>query len=191
MALRGTRGCGRTRGHRLTVRARREKNALFQWEEDNPPGNCCSSRKQPERELLVTAEREASGAKGPARGSASTQARMKIERQRSLETSNVTAEPIRTGRRPLSAWEASSKSTEQKHRGSGAGMWAKEEDVNTGSPRRWGQRPQPEAREGQAGSARVAERSVVAKKRVMIAEPRDLSSRSTQKQQEPGRLTSV
>jgi hypothetical protein len=26
-------------------RARRGKNALFQWEEDNPPGNCCSSRK--------------------------------------------------------------------------------------------------------------------------------------------------
>jgi hypothetical protein len=45
---------------KLRVRARREKNALFQWEEENPPGNCCSSRKQPESELLVTAEREAS-----------------------------------------------------------------------------------------------------------------------------------
>jgi len=47
-------------------RARHEKSALFQWEEDIPPGNCCSSRKQPERALRVTAEREASGAKGPA-----------------------------------------------------------------------------------------------------------------------------
>jgi hypothetical protein len=47
---------------------RREKSALFQWEEDIPPGNCCSSRKQPERGLLVTAEREAFGAKGSATG---------------------------------------------------------------------------------------------------------------------------
>ena len=33
-----------------------------------------------------------------------------------------------------------------------------------------------------------SERSIIAEKRVMIAEPRDLSSSSTQKQQEPGRL---
>jgi hypothetical protein len=66
---------------------RREKSALFQWEEDIPPGNCCSSRKQPERGLLVTAEREAFGAKGSAKAeSASTQARMKTERRASLET---------------------------------------------------------------------------------------------------------
>jgi hypothetical protein len=36
---------------------------------------------------------------------------------------------------------------------------------------------------------RVAERSVVAKKRVTTVEQRDLSSRATQKEQEPGRLT--
>jgi hypothetical protein len=40
---------------------------LIQWEEDNPPGNCCSSRKQSERELLETARLEAFDAKGAAR----------------------------------------------------------------------------------------------------------------------------
>ena len=54
-------------------------------------------------------------------------ARMKIERRASLETGNVTAEPVRNRRRLSSVWEASSKSTEQKRRGMGAGMWAKEE----------------------------------------------------------------
>ena len=57
---------GHRYGAKPRIRARHEKSALFQWEEDIPPGNCCSSRKQPERELPVTAEREASGAKGPA-----------------------------------------------------------------------------------------------------------------------------
>ena len=125
---------------------------------------------------------EASGAKDSAvAGSASTQARMKIERRASLETGNVTAEPVGNRRRPRSVWEASSKSTKRKHRGFGAGMWAKEGSVNTGSPRRWGERPQPEAREGQAGSARVAERPVVAVKRVTIVEQRGLSSESERK----------
>src|ERR1700676_4736551 len=107
-------------------------------------------------------------------GSVSTQARMKIERRASLETGNVTAEPVRNRRRPPSAWEASSKTTKQEHRGIGAGMWAKEGSVNTGSPRWRGERPQPEAREGQTGPPRVAERSVVASKRVMIVERRGL-----------------
>ena len=44
---------------------RHGKGALLQWEEDIPPGSCCSNRKQPERSLLVTAVVEASGAKGP------------------------------------------------------------------------------------------------------------------------------
>ena len=39
------------------------------------------------------------------------QARMELERQVSLETGNVTAEPVRNKRRPPSAWEASSTST--------------------------------------------------------------------------------
>src|SRR6516162_2529725 len=114
---------------------------------------------------------------------------MKIERRASLETGNVTAEPVRNRRRPPSAWEASSTSTKQEHRGIGAGMWAKEGSVNTGSPRWRGARPQPESREGQAGSARVAERSVVASKRVMIVEQRDLGSESEGKCVKWRRLT--
>ena len=60
--------------------------------------------------------------------------------------------------------------------------------VNTGSPRQRGARPLLENREDQNRLTWVAERSVVAKKRVTIEERRDLSSRATQKQQEPGRL---
>jgi hypothetical protein len=114
---------------------------------------------------------------------------MKIERRASFETGNVTAELVRNRRRPPSVWEASSKSTEQEHRGIGAGMWAKEGSVNTGSPRWRGERPQLEAREGQAGPTRVAERSVVARKRVMIVERRDLGSESERKCAECGRMT--
>ena len=33
----------------LTSLVRHEKGALLQWEEDIPPGSCCSNRKQPER----------------------------------------------------------------------------------------------------------------------------------------------
>jgi hypothetical protein len=69
----------------------------------------------------------------------------------------------------------------REHRGSGDGMSAKEQVVNTGNPIRWEERSQPEFREEQTGPNRVAERSVVATKRVMIVEPRDLSSRATQK----------
>ena len=59
-------------------------------------------------------------------------------------------------------------------------MSAKEQVVNTGNPIRWEERSQPEFREEQTGPNRVAERSVVAMKRVMIAEQRDLSSRAGQ-----------
>jgi AcrB/AcrD/AcrF family len=112
---------------------------------------------------LVTIGHKASGGKGPAVvGSASTQARMKIERRASLETGDVTAEPVRNRRRSPSLWEASSKSTKQEHRGIGAGMWAKEGSVNTGSPRRRGARPQLEAREGQTASSRVADPALCA-----------------------------
>jgi hypothetical protein len=67
------------------------------------------------------------------------------------------------------------------YRGSGDGMSAKEQVVNTGNPIRWEEKSQPEFREEQTGPNRAAERSVVATKRVMIVEPRDLSSRATQK----------
>jgi hypothetical protein len=106
---------------------------------------------------------------------------MKTERRESLENINVTAEPLVPRRRPPSGWEASNPRTDWKHRGSGDGMSAKEQVVNTGNPIRWEERSQPELREEQTGPNRVAERSVVAMKRVMIAEQRDLSSRATQK----------
>jgi hypothetical protein len=67
----------------------------------------------------------------------------------------------------------------------------KSRDVGWSRLIRWEARSQPEFREEQTGPDRVAERSVVALRRVMIAEQRGLSSRSTQKQQEPGRLTRV
>jgi hypothetical protein len=105
---------------------------------------------------------------------------MKTERRESLENINVTAEPMVPWRRPPSEREASDTSTVWKHRGSGDGMSAKEQDVNTGNPIRREERSQPEIREEQAGLNRVAERSVVALKRVMIVEQRDLSSRAGQ-----------
>ena len=105
---------------------------------------------------------------------------MKTERRESLENINVTAEPMVPWRRPPSEREASNTRTVWKHRGSGDGMSAKEQDVNTGSPIRWEVRSQPEVREEQTGSDWVAERSAVAKKRVTIAEQRDLSSRAMQ-----------
>jgi len=83
-------------------------------------------------------------------------------------------------RRPSSDWEASNTSTSWKHRGSGDGMRAKDRRVNTGSPTWREGGSQPEVREEQAGLCRVTDRSVVAMKRVMIVEPRDLSSRATQ-----------
>ena len=86
---------------------------------------------------------------------------MKIERRESLENINVTAEPLATRRRPPFGWEASNPRTDWKHRGSGDGMSAKDQVVNTGNPIRWEERSQPELREEQTGPDRVAERSVV------------------------------
>jgi hypothetical protein len=105
---------------------------------------------------------------------------MKTERRERLENINVTAEPMVPWRRSPSEREASDTSTVWKHRGSGDGMSAKEQDVNTGNQIRREERSQPEIREEQAGLNRVAERSVVALKRVMIVEQRDLSSRAGQ-----------
>src|ERR1700756_2772808 len=106
---------------------------------------------------------------------------MKTERRESLEPINVTAEPMVPWRRPPSCREVSNTRTGGGHRGRGDGMSAKEQVVNTGNPIRWEERSQPEFREERTGPNRVAERSVVATKRVMIVEPRDLSSRATQK----------
>jgi hypothetical protein len=106
---------------------------------------------------------------------------MKTERRESLETINVTAEPMVPWRRPPSCREVSNTRTGGEHRGSGDGMSAKEQVVNTGNPMQREARSQPEVREEQAGLNRVAERSVVAMKRLTIVEQRDLSSRATQK----------
>ena len=91
------------------------------------------------------------------------------ERRVSLEKRNVNAELVPNKRRPPSLWEASDKSTAEEHRGNGDGMCAKEGCVNTGSPMaRTG--VQPEAREGEAGRHRVAERSVVCAGQCLVRE---------------------
>jgi hypothetical protein len=86
---------------------------------------------------------------------------MKTERRGNLETINVTAEPMVPWRRPPSCREVSNTRTGGEYRGSGDGMSAKEQVVNTGNPIRWEERSQPEFREEQTGPNRVAERSVV------------------------------
>ena len=103
---------------------------------------------------------------------------MKTERRESLETINVTAEPMVPGRRPPSGREVSDTRTVWKHRGSGEGMSPKDQRVNTGNPMRREARSQPEVREEQAGLNRAAERPAVAVKRVTIVEQRGLSSRA-------------
>ena len=111
------------------------------------------------------------------------------ERGASLEKGNVNAELVRNKRRPPSLREASDTSTAEGHRGIGDGMCAKEGCVNTGSPMRRGRKTQPEAREGKSGTYRVAERPVVARKRVMTVERRGLSSGATQQRARARRLT--
>jgi hypothetical protein len=99
------------------------------------------------------------------------------ERRAGPEKVNASVESAKDGRRPPLTLEASNTSTGSGRRGSGVDMRAKEERVNMGSPTRWEVRSQPAIREDQAGLRRVAERSAVAAKRVMIVERRDLSSR--------------
>jgi hypothetical protein len=101
------------------------------------------------------------------------------ERRAGLEKGNASVEPAEIGRRPKLTLEASNKSTGAGRRGSGVDMCAKEKRVNMGNPTWREGRSQPEIREEQAGLRRVAERFVVATKRVMIVERRDLSSRAT------------
>ena len=98
------------------------------------------------------------------------------ERRTGLEKVNVSVEPAKDGRRPKLKRATFAQ-------GQAAGvvafdMCSKEKRVNMGSPPWREERSQPEIREEQAGLRRVAERSVVAMKRVMIVERRDLSSRA-------------
>jgi hypothetical protein len=101
------------------------------------------------------------------------------KRRAGLEKGNVSIEPAELGRRPQLILEESSIRTGSGRRGSGVDMCAKEKRVNMGNPTWRETRSQPEIREEQAGLRRVAARSVVAMKRVMIVERRDLSSRAT------------
>jgi hypothetical protein len=100
----------------------------------------------------------------------------------------VDAESVRLRRRPKAGREASNTNNVRCRRGIGDGMGAKEQRVNTGSPARWGARPQLEIREDRIRPRGVTERSVIARKRVMIVERRDLSARATQEAARAGRL---
>jgi hypothetical protein len=113
--------------------------------------------------------------------SASVQTTMKIERRASLEKPNVPVEIVGASRRPKPGREESVKSIFREDRGNGGGMCAKDRGVNTGDPAQC-----LGAGQGNRRSARIrvglsweSERFVVARKRVMIVERRDLSSRAT------------
>lgn len=100
-------------------------------------------------------------------------------RRTGLEKVNVSFEPAEDVRRPKLALEASNIRTGLGRRGSGVDM-VQRRNASTWEARCGGKRdPKPEIREEQAGLRWMAERSVVARKRVMIAERRDLSSRAT------------
>ena len=97
------------------------------------------------------------------------------ERRAGLEKVNARVEPAKDGRRPPLTLEASNASTGSGRRGSDVDMRAKEKRINMGSPTWREVSSQPAIREDQAGPRRVAERSAVALKRVMLVERRDLA----------------
>jgi hypothetical protein len=130
-----------------------------------------------------------SGAKGRCKAISEHAGHNMSERRASLENPNVTAELVISMRRLKLPWEASDDRTTAEHRGNGDGMSAKETRVNTGSPERRGARPQPDAREGEAGPIWMAERPVGAMKRLITVERRGLSSRSAQPRARVRRLT--
>jgi hypothetical protein len=171
---------------------RRGKGALIQWEEDIPSGNSCSSRKQSERGVLVTARDESLRCKRTRKaGSASTQPLMRMNTEEASKRAMRTPSLLKQdeGRR-LNMKRA----TRAMFRAAGVlvrGCEQRINAVNTGGPSWWGARPQLKNREVWHRPGGESERFIVAKNRVTIEEPRDLSSRSTLKQQEPGRLMSV
>ena len=123
--------------------------------------------------------------------SASVQTTMKIERRASLEKPNVPVEIVGASRRPKSGREESVKSIFREDRGNGGGMCAKDRGVNTGDPAQCNGRGQSNRRSARIGAGLrwESERFVVAKKRVMIVERRDLSSRATREGARARRLT--
>jgi len=106
---------------------------------------------------------------------------MKIERRASLEKPNVPVENVGANRRPKPGREESVESIFREDRGSGGGMCAKDKGVNTGDPAQCGGASHGNRRSARigAGLSWESERFVVAMKRVMIVERRDLSSRAT------------
>ena len=106
---------------------------------------------------------------------------MKIERRASLEKPNVPVEIVGASRRPKPGREESVESIFREDRGSGGGMCAKDRGVNTGDPAQCGGASHGNRRSARigAGLSWESERFVVVKKRVMIVERRDLSSRAT------------
>jgi hypothetical protein len=134
---------------------------------------------------------EALDGKGSFSESASVQTTMKIERRASLEKPNVPVEIVGASRRPKPGREESVASIFREDRGRGGGMWAKDRGVNTGDPAQcFGVSPsnRRSARIG-AGLNWESERFVVAMKRVMIVERRDLSSRAASEVTRGKRLT--
>jgi hypothetical protein len=123
--------------------------------------------------------------------SASVQTTMKIERRASLEKPNVPVENVGANRRPKPGREESVESISREDRGSGGGMCAKDKGVNTGDPAQCGGASHGNRRSARigAGLSWESERFVVAKKRVMIVERRDLSSRATREGARARRLT--
>lgn len=115
------------------------------------------------------------------------------ERRASLEKCNVAAEPVVARRRSKPLWEASEERTAAGRRGIGDDMCAKEQYANTGDPTRWNslKLSQRKTCEGDFGPRRESERFVVAMKRVMIVERRNLGSRATREEARVWRLTQV
>jgi hypothetical protein len=123
--------------------------------------------------------------------SASVQTTMKIERRASLEKPNVPVEIVGASRRPKPGREESVASIFGEDRGSGGGMCVKDRGVNTGDPAQCSGASRSNRRSARirAGLSWESERFVVAMKRVMIVERRDLSSRATREGARARRLT--
>ena len=134
---------------------------------------------------------EALDAKGSSSESASVQTTMKIERRASLEKPNVPVEIVGASRRPKPGREESVTSIFQEDRGSGGGMRVKDRGVNTGDPAQCCGVSLSNRRSARIGAGLnwESERFVVAMKRVMIVERRDLSSRAASEVTRGKRLT--
>jgi hypothetical protein len=73
---------------------RRGKSTLIQWEEGNPPGNCCSSRKQSERGCWQRHNTRPLMSKVPPGGISEHADHNENEHRASPEKGNVNAESV-------------------------------------------------------------------------------------------------